>query len=1778
MATGDNDLLQLRVTSLVTRILCTGTPQAEAVVAMLRRHLDATDDPAQREAVMARFEQALAGEGGGIPAFDALARTTLDTLLCRAGWSIVAGTMPRATALAAVADLLYRGSWTQIAAALPVLAGCLPSLRTHAQFEALVAALPAALRDSLAALHAEVEQMDAPFSPRLQVAPMIALVVAASLWQAQRWLPPANAPQGGLPGFIAALPRYWQRLAGLNRAAGALLAPSAPPAPLPQLTHVRTPGRIAPAAVLPLHDAVPPPTTGHGGPLAVPPHHEGVADEAALPLSMASAAPRNENALIALGVTLFTSGLVMIRQGWELAFGAPASVPYAVPGVEVMPAAHLRPVEEVIVLLDDILDIDGNLTVLEDIHTRIRDVAGQGYVAQVQAVRERLIVNDVVEQVLAGPEREAAEAVRASAHPRARRAVSGHVPVPTPVGNVSLTVGAQDGLTVASQQLVDAIQDLPSGPSQPEEEVIGNKDRVGLALARMHLRRWMREHGRTPAQQKFALTAAVRALGLSEEYLRRVTQGLPDLDTHIEGRLVEQIGQIAQLAVEPRAVFLNTFQTYLPWPEWEARQVPGPDPELQSWYQPYPRTERVGEGLVSSRDLVEAAVQPLESEARSGLYHSGTPGTYFPNEKSKLTLAQYNQAVNGSDYLGSFRAEFEAFAANCSRSGPHPVRDAYVEAMSRRLEGTTTLSYAMGQINEGRWLVRTLLQYPTKFGGGAGNGTLGRAFALPGQTIRVNALVAECPGGNVSLHGLVLAESFPSPERPTGAVVAISPTRLPLLQEFASRAEALQHLASDVPHQLHSWVPAQFHARWRSGNGPVVLGTEVEGDFLHHLLTQQLELLGQRLNQTGETAAETRRDFIALNRRLQALPLPVAAPVMEAANERVASTMVDPYEILGVHWLLRLGLPSRGVLDNASVEDARWLSYMDATRRLLEFTYPTPARYVANALEREILNSTGVAIDTTDHYLVRFSGGTASVAAPSGFVHDVKQKIGACRLVECAFDKARGYPDGATGSSDLGIYTSDNSTVYDQDTEVAGLLPGQFISVVRGLDLRTGYLAAIDAFWRTQRDEVKICLRGVFMFSAWQQFAEGSLSAHGLQLAIASTGYMLTSQAEDPAFKCHLADGTRVSWVNIYGASSTLMRIDHAQGPEVLLYSPGDEVAFREFPDAAQLALWLGRVAGSPQGRGWLEAAFDLADLQDGWFSNGVSSTLGTPPDDLFKGNSTGPLIEGEDLFDAMATRLQQRTRNDAGTLLSSNWETWRDLLQRRLQVFDLVLGLASIPIPALLPIVAVGAGIETGLGVEEAIDGRSEADRHEGRVNAAWGAAGVALTVPFVGAHAAARTAALSTAEGARFVPALRAVADTTRVDPLASLSARYAQPAGLVVEGARPADNGIYHFAGRHYIRQSGNVYEVAFDKFNRTWRLKNPNPGSLYQNPVRLNPEGMWEPHGDVGLRGGAPEPSNVARSGSLDVYRNAVQVEIERSTQSLDSAGADFVWGRTHSERVVLPKEALEADSLARLRELFVSGRLEPAQRGALSVIIARMERTMRIERTLRVEEAVASAVQAHDGSLLPFSQMMLDTKGETRMGWCTGMSRIVALAMAQGKQVSVVRNLRLAMRRPGEGLGAELLGSVRDAQGVALLPGTVSASAPIEYTELGKFLDSVKGNGQFFLTGAVHHMVVGVTQLPNGAKLFELGDPNIGLIRFFKRSKFDRLIGYLFGSRYFSALSGDASRETLAAMYGARPATRFASETQFMIRQVDPEKLARQARARGWDRLLREVPE
>ncbi|WP_261423025.1 cytotoxic necrotizing factor Rho-activating domain-containing protein [Serratia quinivorans] len=77
------------------------------------------------------------------------------------------------------------------------------------------------------------------------------------------------------------------------------------------------------------------------------------------------------------------------------------------------------------------------------------------------------------------------------------------------------------------------------------------------------------------------------------------------------------------------------------------------------------------------------------------------------------------------------------------------------------------------------------------------------------------------------------------------------------------------------------------------------------------------------------------------------------------------------------------------------------------------------------------------------------------------------------------------------------------------------------------------------------------------------------------------------------------------------------------------------------------------------------------------------------------------------------------------------------------------------------------------------------------------------------------------------------------------------------LVIDGIDY--NKIYRISGgQYYIKEAGNIYQVRWDTSAHTWRVVNPvNSGSLmYAVPVKLNKEGHWVTHSNVGLKGGAP----------------------------------------------------------------------------------------------------------------------------------------------------------------------------------------------------------------------------------------------------------------------------------------------------------------------------------
>ncbi|WNH48706.1 hypothetical protein PDM28_18945 [Stenotrophomonas aracearum] len=252
------------------RIRAAYPPESWKVADIMDRHLAAATTQAERDAVTAHMEKALAARDHEINVVRDLGLNVLGTVLDRAAWSTLLAALPswanNAMSAGQVARAAFSGSWSSLAGVLPSLAAVLPSLRSHAEFDALLQSLPESVRTGLASLHDSISETDAQLRPNLAGGHLLsALAVAALLWQVQRALPPPSRQLQGIGRFVAELPNHWQRIAVLNGVGGALLEPVASAqgadlaAPKVPLTPAQKLERIAHQKAVDRREAIIPP-------------------------------------------------------------------------------------------------------------------------------------------------------------------------------------------------------------------------------------------------------------------------------------------------------------------------------------------------------------------------------------------------------------------------------------------------------------------------------------------------------------------------------------------------------------------------------------------------------------------------------------------------------------------------------------------------------------------------------------------------------------------------------------------------------------------------------------------------------------------------------------------------------------------------------------------------------------------------------------------------------------------------------------------------------------------------------------------------------------------------------------------------------------------------------------------------------------------------------------------------------------------------------------------------------------------------------------------------------------------------------------------------------------------------------------------------------------------------------------------------------------------------------------------------------------------------------
>ncbi|WP_434772062.1 dermonecrotic toxin domain-containing protein [Pseudomonas entomophila] len=284
-------------------------------------------------------------------------------------------------------------------------------------------------------------------------------------------------------------------------------------------------------------------------------------------------------------------------------------------------------------------------------------------------------------------------------------------------------------------------------------------------------------------------------------------------------------------------------------------------------------------------------------------------------------------------------------------------------------------------------------------------------------------------------------------------------------------------------------------------------------------------------------------------------------------------------------------------------------------------------------------------------------------------------------------------------------------------------------------DFHTRYKTQLERFWQAHLDEHRLCCKLNFIAACNKQVAEGSLSDAARRLAWQTADLLPRSTT------------LRASLLNIYGYVATdLLCLHETHDGLTVLYVPGNSAPLLEFASLDLLRDWVGEQCKDAVRRAELKRHFRLADGPQGVEFSGLDTALEglgayprthrLPPEHGFfnddgrwaprtyvhyRPDTYSPAIGG-DPFQALAERQRRRSLDDADFLITSNEEIrkhrWRHYLDSTLTLLLPV----SFVVPGLAPLLAVGGIVQLGLGLDEAINGKTLDAKLDGIGTATYG------------------------------------------------------------------------------------------------------------------------------------------------------------------------------------------------------------------------------------------------------------------------------------------------------------------------------------------------------------------------------------------------------------------------------------------------------------------------
>ncbi|MBZ9781171.1 membrane-targeted effector domain-containing toxin [Pseudomonas sp. REP124] len=537
----------------------------------------------------------------------------------------------------------------------------------------------------------------------------------------------------------------------------------------------------------------------------------------------------------------------------------------------------------------------------------------------------------------------------------------------------------------------------------------------------------------------------------------------------------------------------------------------------------------------------------------------------------------------------------------------------------------------------------------------------------------------------------------------------------------------------------------------------------------------------------------------------------------------------------------------------------------------------------AHGIAADLLKKYGVVgLDPDQVYFHRFK--TAQSLAPSftGWQHYAEKPYESQTLTQLVIHRFRATDQDNADLLDLygGFYTADpDAENFDASNEVR-LHGNDVLKDFWKIDFSTLYRSKLQAFWSDYSSDFRTLAKCSFLSKAIEARDSGQLSDADFQTAVSAVIGPLTWPISLHTLHSETPVGVdlKVFALDVAGHVATdILRIIDPSGRQIL-YVPGDVEAFHVMETAAAMHWWILDQLNERAPRQLFLKHFPLADQQQ--ITEGITDLMNRLVSTW--GHSDHHLINQKNLSvtgDAF-TWLRDRTRAamsaEADLSLTSNGDLrkklWIGYLSAGLKVFG---PMAAVGWPVALPV--IGASLASmGLNIDQAVNGKTSAERKAGVIGAILSGIDLLFNLPFLkGSGSLAEVGAeLEAAEAAEWAdlkpepPELSNEISPVPEEPPAPATSDIPQKyqsnelLAWYKPGTEPGKfQGIYRLAGDppYAISMNNRAYYVRYftdSQGGGFWAIVDPvRPNQLIHSiPVRLNAQGNWERMPRLGLKGG------------------------------------------------------------------------------------------------------------------------------------------------------------------------------------------------------------------------------------------------------------------------------------------------------------------------------------